>query len=138
LLYAEGGRTFVVLNVPDLGHLPLTSNRPDWRKLSALAEQHNALLAKTVSTLRAQLPGARLVLIDLQAPPLPPGLEMTVPALELLAPGTSTCLFTNPASCPTVSFDVDSRYFYWDAEHPTTATHVLLAGYLLSLVVPSP
>jgi outer membrane lipase/esterase len=139
-LYEMGGRTFVVLNVPDLGRLPLTWNSPDWRRLSAMSERHNEMLARALPALAARLPGARIVVADLQAAAqhLPPGMELTIPALDTFpgfAPTTSVCLFVHPATCPDApAFNIDPRYFYWDAEHPTTAVHQLLAGFLYALV----
>jgi hypothetical protein len=80
----------------------------------------------------------RIVLADLnQAAQIVPGSELFIPALDAVAPGTgaSTCLFVNPATCPDIAtFQADSRYFYWDVEHPATATHKLLGQYLYQLL----
>jgi phospholipase/lecithinase/hemolysin len=139
-LYALGARNFLVLNLPDLGTLPLLALLPNLtleerQALSALlsgqSAAHNELLAQTLGALPGQLPGARVIPVNLGAAAanLPPGINLETPALETFgfAQGISTCLFTVPAICPEVStFDVSPTYFYWDAEHPTTTVHRLL------------
>jgi phospholipase/lecithinase/hemolysin len=130
-LYALGARNFLVLNIADLGSLPLLASQPlEVRQaLSAASAEHNRLLAQTLSGLPGQLPNARLIPVDLAAAAnsLPLGVDLATPALEMFAPGASACLFTNPATCPDVpTFDVSPAYFYWDAEHPTTTVHRLL------------
>jgi phospholipase/lecithinase/hemolysin len=134
-LYALGGRNFLVLNLPDLGKLPLIAGSEYEAGLSGASLQHNALLAQLLTALPAELAGARIVPLDLVAiaQSLPPGLFWPPPALDALSPGTglSTCLFVNPATCADApTFAVDPRFFYWDAEHPTTSVHSML-GYLM-------
>lgn len=51
------------------------------------------------------------------------------PALELLAPGASACLLTKPAACPDVDLDAPlPPLLFWDALHPTTRAHELIAA----------
>ena len=68
---------------------------------------------------------------------VPPGTNPALPALDALVPAptgqppTSLCLFLAPNTCPDVpTFDVDLQFLFWDAEHPTTAVHRLLAEYI--------
>jgi cholinesterase len=134
-LYALGARNFLVLNLPDLGKLPLIQYSPYEGALSQASALHNQLLAQRLAALPGELAGARMVLFDLvaTAQSLPPGLFWLAPALDALSPGSgaSTCLFVNPATCTDApTFNVDPRFFYWDAEHPTTSVHSML-GYLM-------
>jgi phospholipase/lecithinase/hemolysin len=128
-LYALGARNFLVLNVPDLGAVPLIP--PEAKAgLTYLSGVHNQLLAQTLASLPAQLAQARIIAFDLAsaAQNATAGMNTLVPALETFGyPGLSFCLFTNPATCRDVpSFKVDPSYFYWDAEHPTATVHKLL------------
>jgi phospholipase/lecithinase/hemolysin len=128
-LYALGARNFLILNVPDLGAVPLVP--PEAKAgLTYLSGVHNQLLAQTLESLPAQLEGARIIPFDLAsaAQNAASGMNTTVPALETFAyPGLSFCLFTNPATCRDVpTFKVGASYFYWDAEHPTATVHKLL------------
>jgi outer membrane lipase/esterase len=138
-LHASGARNFVVWNVPDLGRLPLTAASQDLSGLlSQQSQAHNALLAQSLATLSSQLAGVRIVLADLnEAGQLVPGTELFAPALDAIAPPqpgqvpASSCLFVDPRDCTDVpTFQADARYFYWDVEHPATATHKLLGQYL--------
>jgi hypothetical protein len=109
--------------------------------LSQLAVFHNQLLALKLQALSVQLPGILLVPVDLHALTPPPGTNVTVPALDALvppAPGgvpTSLCIFVNPAACPNVpTFAVSPVFFFWDAEHPTTAAHALIGSYIYGVL----
>jgi phospholipase/lecithinase/hemolysin len=129
-LYALGARDVMVLNLPDLGLIPLVPGELKGT-LSGVTILHNLLLAEALTVLAASLPDLRLIPVDVYSftQDLAAKSDLT-PALPLAA---SYCLFTNPASCPDVrTFDVGSQYFFWDAEHPTTATHAALGAFLYS------
>jgi phospholipase/lecithinase/hemolysin len=140
-LYSLGARTVIVLNLPDLGSIPMFAGTPQSTPLSQLTAAHNALLAAQLADLQASLPDLRLVPIDLNAvlPLLPPSINATVPALDALLPAqpgqlpASLCVFVNPAVCQDApTFDVGLQFLFWDAEHPTTAVHQQLAAYIAS------
>jgi phospholipase/lecithinase/hemolysin len=136
-LYALGARDFMVLNLPDLGAIPLLANTPSAGSFSILSAQHTALLVDALIALRAKLAGTKIFAIDLSsaAQSLPPGVgtEVQIPALETFGfpVGVSLCLIVNPTTCPNApTFTVDPKFFYWDAEHPTTTIHQALGGLL--------
>jgi outer membrane lipase/esterase len=144
-LYALGARTFLVVNLPDLGREPsvlLDAAQRD--QLSTLTTAHNKLLARTMRELEKRLPGLTIIdgdaakflkraeheldattpLVDTLAAPLPNGL----PASE--------CLSINPAICPAVSsFAPEAQSLFWDNEHPTTAADERFADTLVDAVM---
>ncbi len=143
-LYEIGARDVIVLNLPDLGTIPMFAGGPQSELLSQLSSAHNALLAAGLSALAPSLPDLNLVAIDVSAvlQQLPPSINTVVPALDVLLPSppgqppTSLCLFINPATCRDApTFDVDLQYLFWDAEHPTTGVDQLLAEYIYSQLV---
>ena len=136
-LYGLGARVIVVPNLPDLGAIPLVSpGSPGAQLLSQLGVLHNQLLALKLQVLSVQLPDIQLVRVDLHALTPPPGTIVTVPALDVLVPPvggvpTSLCIFVNPAACPNVpTFAVSPSFFFWDAQHPTTAAHAFIGSYM--------
>lgn len=147
-LHRLGARDFLVLGLPDLGTAPIVANTPQSAGLSALSQAHNALLAQAVGALTVELSGSTVRFVDLNAvlPLLPPDTNLQVPALDFLfgapAPGLppmSVCIFVDARLCQDVpTFSVPPQFFYWDALHPTTATHGALGQYLLSVVAGQP
>ena len=140
-LHRLGARHVIVPNLPDLGLVPIAG--PSSALLSQITAQHNALLAWRLDVLSSQLPGLRIIAIDLNdaLATLPEGAIFNPPALDALFPiplngvPASLCIFVNPSACPNVaSFAVDPRYVFWDAQHPTTAAHAAVAGYMHDVV----
>ena len=137
-LYLTGASHIMVVDLPDLGAIPLVSREEDKDLrdlLTLLSNQHNALLAQALNDQR--LPGLTLYPVRLSAALdlLPPLLEP--PALAALtgSPEAAICIFVNPASCPTLTpqqFDIGSAFFYWDAEHPTTTVHAAIGQHLFN------
>jgi phospholipase/lecithinase/hemolysin len=141
-LYRLGARDVMVLNLPDLGNLPLSAplTATERAGLTALTLLHNTLLQQSLSALASTLPNdSRLILINLHD--FVAGLSGNpsfafAPALPFPA---SFCLFTDPTTCPDVpTFNVDPGYVFWDAEHPTTATHYLLSQYFFDALQDAP
>jgi phospholipase/lecithinase/hemolysin len=135
-LYAAGARDFMVLNVPNLGKVPLVTvpdtpeNQQKAAILSGLAAQHNASLAAALTQLRGQLAGATIRSFDLgpltQDPPLDAALD------DVLFDGAGFCLFAPAPPCAAglADFNQGAGYFFWDALHPTAAMHKLLGEEL--------
>src|SRR5262249_59287807 len=119
-LYAIGARTIIVVNLPDLGAIPMFAGQPQTaQQLSQLTLAHNMALATALDQLQASLPDLRLVPIDVNAvlQQVPPGTNPTLPALDALvpappgAPPTSMCLFIDPQTCPDApTFDVGGQF----------------------------
>jgi outer membrane lipase/esterase len=134
-LYALGARDVLVLNLPNLGLIPLVPAELK-EPLLQLTIGHNFLLAQALNGLAAGLPDLRLIPVDVftftNELAARPGAVLS-PALPF---PLSHCLFINPAGCTDVeTFDVDPKFFFWDAEHPTTATHAALGAFLYSKLV---
>ena len=81
VLYAAGGRQFVVLNLPDLGKTPIVMQNQSYfpsgrklpdphrrlqlsAKLSQLTAYHNSRLTRELTALRRELPDAKIVYVD--------------------------------------------------------------------------
>ena len=135
-LYLTGARHIMVVDLYDLGAIPLVSRDEDKDLrdlLTLLSNQHNVLLAQALNDLR--LPGLTLYPVHLSDAEalLPPLIE--APALAALtgSPEAAICLFVNPATCPTLTplqFQEGSAFFWWDAEHPTTTVHAAIGQHL--------
>src|SRR5690606_15267366 len=141
-LHAAGVNTIVVLNLSDLGMLPLVSTQPPEQRagLTALSTAHNVLLAHALEDLAARRPNLHLVPVDVNEVigSVGGGMNFDIPAVETLVTGwpypfpVSACRFVDPSTCPEVpTLDVGDAFFFWDAVHPTTAVHGGLAGFLL-------
>lgn len=145
-LYRRGARDIMVLNLPDLGSLPIVAGTPESALLTGLSHVHNALLAQSLASLAADLRGINLIPVDLAAVAalLPPDTNVVIPALDTLfapplpgQPPVSLCLFIDARTCPDApTFAVAPQFFYWDVVHPTTAIHNALAQYLYGSLLP--
>jgi phospholipase/lecithinase/hemolysin len=147
-LYQLGARDVMVVNLPDLGLVPANAGNPG--PASFLTAVHNAVLAGAMAELAASLPNLHLIQIDMihVFTTLPPGMNQTIPALEVLFPAgslpppyppdfhMSACLFIDPATClDAPTFDVGAQFLFWDIVHPTTAAHRVFGDYLYHYAV---
>jgi phospholipase/lecithinase/hemolysin len=143
-LHRIGARDVIVVNLPDLGLSPLSAPDPVRRAtLSRLAAEHNRQLAAALAKLPKKLDGLSIIAIDLTAllqalPAL--GFDVQTPAMDRLLPPPpalgglpmSFCIFVDPQTCGVVSdFNAVPPSLFWDAEHPTTQAHFVLAQYIL-------
>jgi outer membrane lipase/esterase len=139
-LHALGAHDFMVLNIADLGAVPLAVRQSRSAALTQVSLEHNRLLAEKLAALSRSLP-VRIIPIDLAlAAQYFQGMELETPAVEVLYPNVDPnvppagmCLFVNAPTCPSgAGYDApSSAYFYWDAVHPTTVVHAGLAKFLL-------
>lgn len=140
-LHNRGVSTVMVVNIPDLGAVPLVAGLDAEARngLSGLALAHNELLAARLAALALQRPSLTIIPIDVAEvidPLREQGINETVPAIAaILGPGAdpaaAACLFVNPASCVDVpTFNVGPGFFYWDVLHPTATVHKALGDYM--------
>lgn len=126
-LYGLGARNLVVINLPDLGKVPISKLLGvDAEALSRLSLAHNRLLAGALTELGATLPDLNLSTLDINA--LFDQLR-SEPAAFGLTDATSAgpaagCLFP-PFDCEPV--DGAGSFLFWDELHPTTKVHGLIA-----------
>lgn len=125
-LYTNGGREFIVGNLPNLGRLPAFIGTPAGytNYIDALVATFNSLLATDLTNLMQGCPGLRVYLQDnntllnaiLAAPAAYGFTVITNGALE--DSNLTNKSFTGPGA----------NYVFWDVIHPTTKLHGLTAG----------
>ncbi|MGB3291781.1 MAG: SGNH/GDSL hydrolase family protein [Phormidesmis sp.] len=131
ILSGAGAENFLLVNLPDLGSLPLVGLRglpPETvAGLNALSSAHNQALAATVAGLNAG-DNINVDLLDAN------GLFKSALAGDLGFTNTTDACTLNPicVADPTVQ----DTYLFWDEVHPTTAAHRVLADSALALVHP--
>lgn len=132
-LEGVGAKEILVVNLPDLGKIPLTLGSPLSAPLSTLTNVHNSSLAEALNDLRqTSAPGTNLTLFDINS------LFKDVfanPTQFSLTNLTSPCLNKQAGSvCSN-----PNEYFFWDVQHPTTTVHKIIANAVYSeLSVPEP
>ena len=134
-LSGAGAENFLLVNLPNLGELPLLDliNAPSAQidGLNTLSALHNQALADTASMLN--LPGTINVdLLDVNS------LFASVLAGELgFANTTDACTLSLACVGDPI---VQSTYLFWDEVHPTTTGHRIVANAALTQVnhVPEP
>lgn len=124
-LYASGGRTFLVVNVPNPANTPVVRALPPIVQSIAtqLSGGFNAAMAQVLGALPQILPGAHFVSLDADAvlthiiaDPAAAGLEdVSTPCLTFGVTPNAIC--SSPSS-----------YLFWDGTHPTSAGHRVLAN----------
>ncbi|QJE71847.1 autotransporter domain-containing protein [Aerophototrophica crusticola] len=132
-LYAAGARNFVLVDLPPLGNIPLTSGLPAATRASAnqVSDLHSLALAGVAAGLRTQ--GANAILVDvnglfrdLLARPSAYGFtNTTIPCFAPVGPGGS---LVATGACATAAGTAGTVFF--DALHPTTTAHALTAAFV--------
>ncbi len=133
---ALGARHFVVMNVPDLGHVPAVAGLGALASGTgtAAAKAYNSQL-KTALTALALVSGAKIAVLDaftlvdqVAADPAPMGFaNVTLPCW--------TGDYVNAASgavCAATKAGQD-KYLFWDTIHPTEHAHSVLAAQALTI-----
>jgi phospholipase/lecithinase/hemolysin len=126
-LAGVGAKNIMVVNLPNLGNIPLSNDRspfpgpvippgtPD--RLNRLTEAHNALLSTTLVNLDNTLSGQNVNLISLDVNSL--FQDITDPTRSPFANTTDPCVLNLSCTNP-------DEFLFWDGTHPTTAGHRLV------------
>lgn len=144
-LYAEGGRYFLIPNLPALGETPGYVNNPIKRSLAnAFVDDYNSLLDSSLDILSGNLAGITIIKLDINQlfddiesdPGLYGFTNMTETAYVRY--GTEPYAPTDPPYGEVVPNA--EYYFYWDSVHGTALTNALIgeAAHEAVLVVPEP
>lgn len=131
-LYGAGARQFVLVNLPPLGSIPLTSGLSASDKASAntVSDLHAEAVRGVAANLRAQ--GATVTVVDAKAlfqDMLANGAtygftNVTTPCYAPIGPGGS---LVATGACATAAGAASTVFF--DALHPTAAAHAVVAQY---------
>jgi outer membrane lipase/esterase len=126
-LAQHGAKRFLVMNLPDLGLTPELLGTFLQGPGTQLSQANNLLLADSLQGLSASFPGDQFKLLDMYS------IQHEVTA-DPTAFG-----FTNVTDAYLLNGSGDpNKYLYWDAGHPTTAAHQLIADFAYAEVVPEP
>lgn len=127
-LYRMGARRFLVLDLPDLGRLPMSAETASAARLTQLTETHNRLLAAAVGELQAAHPGIDVRLVRASALAKTLGVQPQAgPAagcLERFLRFASACTSVDESLFYSErGFPAPAGAFFWDELHPTTRAH---------------
>ncbi|MBD2197189.1 MULTISPECIES: SGNH/GDSL hydrolase family protein [Calothrix] len=125
-LLTAGAKTVLVANLPDLGKIPATYNTAKANSLSAVTNQHNLELSKSVNSLQQKF-GSGKNIIQFDTNRLYRD-AITQPAQFGFTNVTASCL-SSVTSC-----NNPDQFLFWDAIHPTTAAHRILADAALKAI----
>lgn len=142
-LYGLGARRIGVLSLPPVGCLPSQRTlhggpkRGCFNSANEAAVLFNSKLYAEIDSLRKELPGARLVYMDIYYPLLaimqgPAQFGFEVSAKGCCGTGNIEVSYLcsrldNPVMC-----DDDTKYVFWDSFHPTEATYRMLTDQIYS------
>lgn len=126
-----GAEDIMVVNLPDLGKLPGTSdNSQNSTNLNALTEAHNSSLAANLDSL-SQNSDVNIIPLDVNSL-----------FNEAIADPGAFGLKNVTDSCLAVTCDNPDEYLFWDDIHPTTTAHQLVGELAVSALksesVPEP
>lgn len=136
-LASVGAKNILVPNLEDLGKTPLVKSRTNAAEVSELINQHNSLLAATLTSLEQDpaLSGVNLIPLDVfslfnEALTQPQKFGFTNVDTPCL---TNSPLF-QPAPPIVTRCDNPEEYLFWDSLHPTDKTHQFLAATALETI----
>lgn len=118
-LAAVGARNFLVVNLPDLGRLPLTNSTSVSSDLNTLTSLHNASLTATLNTF-SQSPNFDLNIWQADVNSLF-NAAISNPAQFGFTNVTDACI--RNLNCVLGGRDAQNRFLFWDDTHPTTVAH---------------
>jgi phospholipase/lecithinase/hemolysin len=127
-LYQLGARRFVVLDLPDLGNLPMSAGTPSAARLTQATDAHNRYLAIIARDLNAALPGidVRLVPVSALAKSLAirPDAGPAAGCIDRFLRMASACRSLDESLFYSErGFPPPQPGFFWDELHPTTRAH---------------
>jgi len=114
----RGAQRFLVANLPDLGQLPVTRNQSSSATLTALTQQHNQTLRRSLKVVSQQAPELQIATLDANALYQQ---AIAEPAKFGFTQVMSACL-TGAKTCGN-----PDQFLFWDSIHPTTRGHQILA-----------
>lgn len=132
-LQAAGAQNFILLNLPPMGSIPLTSSLSAADKASAntLSDLHAAAISNVAANLRAQ--GANAIIVDINtlfrdmlARPSAYGFSNTT--IPCYAPVGANGALVATGACATSAGAAATVFF--DALHPTQAAHAIVAQFV--------
>ncbi len=121
---AEGALNFLVVNLPDIGKTPAYNTRPaeDILAASALAAAFNTALAYGLDEFQKMYPGITIYTFDLFS------FLNEMIANNAFIDGVGTYLVLDAQGNPTGATNEPAEdHLFWDAIHPTTRAHEMLA-----------
>ena len=119
LLASAGAKRILVGNLPNLGELPATRNSANAKSLSALTQQHNQSLRRSLKLLNQQYSDIQLITLDAHKLYRE---AITNPSQFGFTNVTSSCISGGSLA------ENPQKFLFWDGIHPTTATHQILAS----------
>lgn len=132
-LQAAGAKNFVLMNLPPLGNIPLTSGLSAADKASAntVSDLHAAAISSVAANLRAQGANAAIVDVnglfrDILARPAAYGFANTT--IPCYAPVGANGALVATGACATSAGTAGTVFF--DALHPTQAAHAVVAQFV--------
>ncbi|PKI59899.1 hypothetical protein CRG98_019672 [Punica granatum] len=136
-LYGQGARTIGVISVPPIGCVPSQRTlsggleRGCSEKANQAAQLFNSKLSARIDALNAQLPGSRLIYLDIYSPFLD---LIRNPSKDGFEVGNRGCCGTgnievsvlctrlsDPKTCKD-----DTKFVFWDSYHPTERAYKIL------------
>ncbi|NYH24162.1 SGNH/GDSL hydrolase family protein [Paraburkholderia bryophila] len=139
-LAAADARRILLVTLPDVSRAPVVVARGDAVRVAAEVQDYNRRLVEVAAalrlrygaTLQLEIFDANAIFDDLLRHPEQYGLDDTTHScLDIPNPSALTYL---SAQIPRAICDDPARFLFWDALHPTTATHALLAQRIASFV----
>jgi phospholipase/lecithinase/hemolysin len=130
-LAGVGAKNIIVPNLPDLGEVPAARNDSQMSTfLKALTRDHNNGLAEQLNVLSRTLSqDVNIILFDVYS------------VFHQVITNPAQFGFTNVTDSQLEQAanrqGNTGKFFFWDALHPTTDVHMILAKLALSLLVPS-
>lgn len=120
-LYTLGARHFLIANLPALGETPSARNlgQETARLLNQLTQQHNQALGQQLQVLQKALPDLDLTQLNVEQ------LFAQARKGQLTFTNVTTPCFDRTTGSVCANPD---QYLFWDALHPTTAAHRVLAN----------